>query len=117
MGSGGGGSPGQITQGTFQKSPNWILGQTGGSVPGPTGSPQKAILHGGELIVPNIQAEGLRQLFGMLGLGQARPTLGLSNLGQASLGLSNLGKISPMLGLYGLLSRNAPVVKGPKLSK
>jgi hypothetical protein len=76
MGSGGGGSPGQITQGTFQKSPNWILGDQGGIVPGPIGSPQKAILHGGELIVP-LHRMGLFSLLSQLGRGNNLDTRGM----------------------------------------
>ena len=49
--------PGQLLDaipggGAIKKASNWFFGQEGGVVPGPTGQPVPAIVHGGEWVLP-----------------------------------------------------------------
>lgn len=76
MGGQGGGMAPQatVTQGGYQPQQSWLWAGGGGMVPGPLGVPRKAIVHGGELIIP---PEGLYGLLKQLGRGNDLDTRGM----------------------------------------
>lgn len=77
-----GGSPtaqggGVATGGGFSPSKSWLEMSYGGRVPGPIGTPHRAVVHGGEIILPSEVSVGLYNLLSQLGRGRDLDTRGM----------------------------------------
>ena len=76
--------PGQLLDaipggGLIKKASNWFFGQEGGVVPGPTGQPVPAIVHGGEWVLPTDVTRFLEGLGGRTPLPVANVPIGYPN--------------------------------------
>ena len=65
--------------GLIKKAGNWFFGQEGGVVPGPTGQPVPAIVHGGEWVLPTDVTRFLEGLGGRTPLPVANVPIGYPN--------------------------------------